>query len=93
MIAVKKPGEVPRVSLKDNSIALLRDKRMHGTPNKTLKARDFEACKMSCNVEILCVAFNFSKRATGDNCEMYKMSDGYEADSKVDAGYKYQAPQ
>jgi PAN domain len=92
MIAVKKPGEIPRVSQKDSQIAPLRSKRMHGRPDRTSKVRDFDACKMTCNEELLCVAFNFLKRASEENCEIYKKSDGYDSDSSVDAGYKYQAP-
>ncbi|WP_371261118.1 PAN domain-containing protein [Bradyrhizobium sp. th.b2] len=92
MIAVKKPGEIPRVSQKESQIDTLRNKRMHGAPNRTLRVDNFDACKRTCNEELLCVAFNFLKRTSGVNCEMYKISEGYDGDSSVDAGYKYQAP-
>jgi hypothetical protein len=93
MIAVKKPGEIPKVSQKDIEIALLRSQRMHGTLHSTSKVNDFAACRSACNGELSCVAFNFLKRENrADNCEMYKMSDGYKDDTSVDAGYKYQSP-
>jgi hypothetical protein len=93
MIAVKKPGEVPKVSQKDAQIALLRNKRMHGAPYKNSSAFDHDSCRSTCNEDILCVAYNFLKQTNaGINCEMYKVSDGYDTDTSVDAGYKYQAP-
>ncbi len=93
MIAIKKPGEIPKVSQKAAEIALLRNKRMHGTLHSASRVTDFAACKSACNENLLCVAFNFLKREDrADNCEMYKMSDSNSADTSVDAGYKYQPP-
>jgi Trypsin-like peptidase domain/PAN domain len=93
MIAVKKPGEIPKVLQKDTLVALLHNKRMNGTLHSASRVTDSAACKSTCNENLSCVAFNFLKREDrGDNCEMYKMSDGYSDDTSVDAGYKYQSP-
>lgn len=93
MIAVKKPGEIPNVSQKDFEIELLRNQRMRGSPHSTSRVTEFAACRSACYGNINCIAFNFLKRESrGDNCEIYKMSDGYSGDTTVDAGYKRQIP-
>ena len=93
MIAVKKPGELPAVSQKTPEMTILRNQRMRGDVTISKKAVDYAGCSSACEDNLQCVAFNFLKRAgNGDNCQMFKLSDGHDNDNAVDAGYKYQVP-
>jgi hypothetical protein len=91
MIAIKKPAELPNVSRGQSFMEPASSVRVRGQLANSQNAANFAACETACYDNLHCVAFNFLKSATtGDNCEMYKMSDGYEADSSVDGGIKYQ---
>lgn len=94
MIAVKKPAEIPNVSRTlPSSIETLRNTRVKGELTSSKESRNFPACRSACEDNLQCIAFNFLKRTDGaDNCEMYKMSDGYARDTSVDGGYKVQSP-
>jgi len=93
MIAVKKPAELPNVSQKTPEMVILRNQHMRGDVMISQKTTSYAACSSACEDNLKCVAFNFLKRAGGeDNCRMFKLSDGHDNDNAVDAGYKHQVP-
>jgi Trypsin-like peptidase domain/PAN domain len=92
-IAVKKPGELPNVLQKTPEMGILRHRRMRGDVTISKAVADYATCSSACEDNLQCVTFNFLKRAgRGDNCQMFKLSDGHDQDNAVDAGYKYQEP-
>ena len=92
-IAVKKPAELPNVSQKTPEMVILRNQHMRGDVMISQKTTNYAACSSACEENLKCVAFNFLKRAGGeDNCRMFKLSDGHDNDNAVDAGYKHQVP-
>jgi hypothetical protein len=88
VIAVKKPAELPKVSQERISLITLRDHRMHGTMTSSKRVRKFEDCRAACDENLHCVAFNFIKNRSTDNCELYKIADNHIRDTEVDSGYK-----
>lgn len=95
IIAVKKPGELPNVSKKEPKPELLRNHRMRGEVAASKKVVDRDACLSTCKEKghLQCVAFNYLKQSgKEDNCQMFKLSDGYDDDKAVDAGYLHQVP-
>jgi hypothetical protein len=85
--------------LKTPEMVILRNRHMRGDVMISQKTTSYAACSsarednLTCKDNLKCVAFNFLKRAGGeDNCRMFKLSDGHDNDNAVDAGYKHQVP-
>ena len=93
-VAVKRPNELPNVSQDiEAKLDTLKNVRILGQIGSSNRTSGFDSCRTACNANLACVAFNYIKATqSGDNCEMYKSSDGRTSDSSTDSGFKYQAP-
>jgi hypothetical protein len=92
-IAVKQPNDIPDVSEAVATIEPLHRRRLRGENLSTKVASSLPQCRTSCEQDLHCVGFNFSKAGSGSpSCEMFRRLDGRDVDNAVESGYKTQAP-
>jgi tetratricopeptide (TPR) repeat protein len=92
ILAVKKPLQLPTVSAAQTKMEIARNRKLQGDAVARSAVTTFDACKTSCDNDLRCLGFNFTKQSqSASRCEMLKSLDGSVADDTIDAGYKTQA--
>jgi hypothetical protein len=92
-LAVKKPRELPRVSTAESEIKSVHRRRFRGELLVRRNMPDLKTCRASCETDIRCVGFTFQTLlGQSQNCDTFKMLEGYDADNTAEGGFKVQPP-